>query len=28
MKGKNSGIIEIPFLSENDLNRLLELLDW
>jgi ParB family chromosome partitioning protein len=28
MKGKKSGIIEIPFLSENDLNRLLELLDW
>lgn len=28
MKGKNSGLIEIPFLSENDLNRILELLDW
>lgn len=28
MKGKKSGIIEIPFLSENDLNRILELLDW
>ena len=28
MRGKNSGLIEIPFLSENDLNRLLELLDW
>ncbi len=28
MKGKNSGSIEIPFLSENDLNRILELLDW
>lgn len=28
LKGKNSGTIEIPFLSENDLSRILELLDW
>ena len=28
VQGKGTGAIEIPFLSEDDLNRILELLDW
>lgn len=28
VQGKGTGSIEIPFLSEDDLNRILELLDW
>lgn len=28
MGGQGKGVIEIPFLSENDLNRILEMLDW
>jgi len=28
LQGKGKGAIEIPFLSEDDLNRILELLDW
>lgn len=28
MKKKGAGAIEIPFLSEEDLNRILEMLDW
>jgi ParB family chromosome partitioning protein len=28
IKGKGAGSIEIPFLSEDDLSRILEMLDW
>jgi len=28
MGNQGKGVIEIPFLSENDLNRILEMLDW
>ena len=28
MGSQGQGTIEIPFLSENDLNRILEMLDW
>ena len=28
MGSQGQGSIEIPFLSENDLNRILEMLDW
>jgi len=28
VQGKGKGSIEIPFISEDDLNRILELLDW
>ncbi len=28
VQGKGTGAIEIPFLSEDDLNRILEMLDW
>jgi ParB family chromosome partitioning protein len=28
VQGKGKGTIEIPFVSEDDLNRILELLDW
>ncbi len=28
MQSKGTGAIEIPFLSEDDLNRILEMLDW
>jgi ParB family chromosome partitioning protein len=28
MGGQGKGTIEIPFLSENDLSRILEMLDW
>jgi ParB family chromosome partitioning protein len=28
VSGQGTGTIEIPFLSEDDLNRILEMLDW
>jgi ParB family chromosome partitioning protein len=28
VQGKGKGSIEIPFMSDDDLNRILELLDW
>ena len=28
VSGQGKGTIEIPFLSEDDLNRILEMLDW
>ena len=28
VQGNGKGAIEIPFLSDDDLNRILELLDW